>query len=757
MRTRSVLTIVSLGALTVLAILALSNSSVFARFHIRSVPSSTNGSPNPPFSCPDNSATPFAVALDNTVPIPSSCDLTINGPNGSNPWFQMPNGTGNYPSRVFSLSGAMHSDPNSTFTITVTPALWTNGTSDASSKTIFLLQFSASDSKLALSSFVAGRALLAPVFVACDDLEVLNASDDSSFPRFCTPVPPAVPSVSVYLDESGVKLPIEPSGITASDFTTTRWDLSNFKAGTIDAPAVIALSAFGFPSEFIVPGVGATNDNGLLVADFNPLQPNFLAVVVNTSTGEVATSNGLTLKPVPAAAPSAPSYDVQSSAKVIPSPAFTDTVNVTNALPQPDTQLDLPVTNSQDDPTLPVVSPCDSNQTLSQPLFRTVWYSYTPTSTGIIHLDTSGSRYDTYVAVYSTPSTSPIGSDDDQGTAADDDPLVQAKLDITPTPDMVGNPLLIEIGETPTLVCDLTNSVSGVPLLLPLSTDATLKFSLVQDGTPATAFSAGTLSFAPQLVGTTSASQKIIVTNSGTANLNVSNVSAPAGFSKTEDCSSAPVDPGATCTVTVSFTPTASGSATGNIAFTDNAAGFPNTVTVSGEGTAFSLSAGASSTGTLTSSAPATYTLTASGTSGFSDSVSFACSKLPPNTTCTFTPATVPPGANSTQVSLAVSRISTSSLRTITQLFSASLGVGVLALVWGRVRTKRSRRSIFVVLSLVLFAMFFNCACGGSGPPPAPPPPPVQPTAGSYTFQVTPTVGGQSLSGSAITLTLTVQ
>jgi hypothetical protein len=753
MRTRSVLTNISLAALTVLAILALSDSSVFARFHIRSVPSSVNGFADPPFTCPDGNATPFAVALDNSVPIPAACDLSATL------WFKLPSGPGFYPNRAFSLTGSMPSNPNSTFTIAVIPALWTSSTSDTSSQTIFLLQFSATDPNLALNSFVAGRLLPAAALVGCNDSVPLHASSNSSTPGFCTPMPPTVPSLPAYADENAKALPIEPAGITASDLTTTRWDLSNFKSGTTGAPAVIALSAFGFPSEFIASGVGATNDNGLVVADFDPQHPNFLAVVANTSTGEVATSNGLTLKPAPATAPPAPSHDVQSNAKAISSPVFADIVSVTNSLPQPDAQLDLPVTNSQDDPTLPVVNPCDftQTQTLSVPLFRTVWYSYTPTSTGVIHLDTSGSRYDTYVAVYPTPPASIIGSDDDQSAPADD-PLVQAKVDITPTTDMVGKPLLIEIGETPTLVCDFTNAVNGAPLLLPPSTDATLKFSLVQDGTPATAFSASTLSFTPQLIGTTSASQKITVTNSGTANLTVSGVTAPTGFSQTEDCSSAPVAPGATCTVTVSFAPTASGSVTGNITFTDNAAGFPNTVSVSGEGTSFSLSAGASSTGTLTSSGPATYTLTASGTSGFTDSITFACSKLPSNTTCSFTPATATPGTGSTQVTLTVSRISTSALRTTTKLFSASLGFAVLALLWGRLRTKSSRLPMLVVLSLVLFATFFNYACGGSSPPPPPPPPPsVQPTAGSYTFQVTPIVGGQPIGGSAITLTLTVQ
>jgi hypothetical protein len=748
MSRRSIMKILSCVSLITVVVLARTHFSVFAYFHIRSVPSSANGFNDPPFTCPDTNATPFAVALDNSVPVPApgSCDLS------QTQWFLLPT-TGNYPDRAFSLSGSMPSNPNTQFTVTVTPALWTSATSDTSSQTIFLIQFSATDQNLALASFVAGKPLSTPVYVGCNDSVPLNASRNSSLPGFCTPMPP----VPAYLDDSAKSEPVEPPGITAADLTTTRWDLANFKAGTAQAPAVIALSAFGFPSEFVNASAGTHNDNRLAVSDFDSTKPNFLAVIVNTSTNEVATGGALTLKPSPAAAPPAPTYDVQSNAKVISFPAFSETINVTNALPQPDAQLDLPVANAQNDPLLPVQNPCDSTTTISQTLFRTVWYSYTPTSTGAIHLDTSGSRYDTYLAVYPNPPVSLFGSVDDQSIPADD-PLVQAKLDITPTPDMVSKPLLIEVAETPTLVCDFTTNVSGSPLLLPASTDATLAFSLFQDGTPATALSASTLFFNAQLVGTTSPSQAITLTNPGTANLVVTGVAVPAGFSKTENCSSAPVAPGKSCTVSVSFAPSAQGAVSGSLTFTDDATGFPNTVGLSGTGTDFSLLAPANGTGTLTASSPATYTVTASGTPGFSDTVSFACSKPPINTTCSFSPATVSPGAGSAQITLTVSRISATSLQVMTSLFSASLGFGAIVLLC--LRSRQADFSVrWVVPGLLLLASAFVYACGGgSGSTPAPvAPSPVQPTAGSYTFQVIPSVGGTPLNNKAITLSLTVQ
>jgi hypothetical protein len=94
--------------------------------------------------------------------------------------------------------------------------------------------------------------------------------------------------------------------------------------------------------------------------------------------------------------------------------------------------------------------------------------------------------------------------------------------------------------------------------------------------------------FATRPVNTTSPRQIFTVTNTGNATLLISAVSETgSGFTvAATTCSGAAVAPGKTCTVKVSFTPTALGSFTGVIALQDNAADSPQAINVSGKGEA---------------------------------------------------------------------------------------------------------------------------------------------------------------------------
>jgi hypothetical protein len=92
----------------------------------------------------------------------------------------------------------------------------------------------------------------------------------------------------------------------------------------------------------------------------------------------------------------------------------------------------------------------------------------------------------------------------------------------------------------------------------------------------------GSLSFAGTVVGSTAAGQTVTVTNSGTTAAAVSSVAVTGDFSQTNDCASIAV--GGSCTVSVSFTPTASGARTGTLTVTSNANNSPATVALSGTG-----------------------------------------------------------------------------------------------------------------------------------------------------------------------------
>lgn len=93
-----------------------------------------------------------------------------------------------------------------------------------------------------------------------------------------------------------------------------------------------------------------------------------------------------------------------------------------------------------------------------------------------------------------------------------------------------------------------------------------------------------TLNFGNQPVGTPSAPQTVIITNSGSAGLTLTNVAAAGDFSVNNNCGATPVAPRASCTVSVTFNPSTAGARTGSLTFTDNSTDSPQTVVLSGTG-----------------------------------------------------------------------------------------------------------------------------------------------------------------------------
>ncbi|MBI3490751.1 MAG: choice-of-anchor D domain-containing protein [Acidobacteria bacterium] len=91
------------------------------------------------------------------------------------------------------------------------------------------------------------------------------------------------------------------------------------------------------------------------------------------------------------------------------------------------------------------------------------------------------------------------------------------------------------------------------------------------------------LTFDSQVVGTTSPAQLVYLTNVGADALTIATVTANGDFSQTNTCGSS-VDPGASCTIAVSFAPTSAGARTGTLTLVDGAAGSPHTITLSGTG-----------------------------------------------------------------------------------------------------------------------------------------------------------------------------
>ena len=134
---------------------------------------------------------------------------------------------------------------------------------------------------------------------------------------------------------------------------------------------------------------------------------------------------------------------------------------------------------------------------------------------------------------------------------------------------------------------------------------ATLSVSDNASGSPQTAFLSGSavsdavvslkpsnLTFTKQLVGTTSAPKTETLTNNGTGPLTITSVSItgtdPEYFAETNTCGTT-VAAGANCTINVTFTPQYNGTQTATLSISDDAAGSPQTIPVSGVGTSVQL------------------------------------------------------------------------------------------------------------------------------------------------------------------------
>lgn len=211
---------------------------------------------------------------------------------------------------------------------------------------------------------------------------------------------------------------------------------------------------------------------------------------------------------------------------------------------------------------------------------------------------------------------------------------------------------------------------------------------------PAIALSPVSLNFNNENVGSVTSAQSILATNDGGAPLTISSISvagANAGdFPETNTCPPSPaaLAVGANCTISVKFQPSAAGTRTAAVAITDNASGSPQSIPLSGIGTAISVSLTPSSLGfsaqdvgstsdpqsvTLqnTGSGPLTISslsFTGANTSDFfqkNDCPAGAAATLAPGLSCTIDVTFAPTGTGSRAASLTVSDDAASSPQSV--------------------------------------------------------------------------------------------
>ena len=97
--------------------------------------------------------------------------------------------------------------------------------------------------------------------------------------------------------------------------------------------------------------------------------------------------------------------------------------------------------------------------------------------------------------------------------------------------------------------------------------------------------SAGTVSFGAEEVGVTSPAQPVTLTNNQSVTLNISNIATGGDFSQTNNCGST-LNPGASCTINVTFTPSVTGPRRGTLLVYDGVSGSPQAANLTGTGAA---------------------------------------------------------------------------------------------------------------------------------------------------------------------------
>jgi hypothetical protein len=319
-------------------------------------------------------------------------------------------------------------------------------------------------------------------------------------------------------------------------------------------------------------------------------------------------------------------------------------------------------------------------------------------------------------------------------------------------------------------ITDNSNGVAG----------STQTVNLTGTGTPTApvaAVSPASLTFSNQPVGTTSASQPVTLSNTGNAALTITSIGTNTNFGQTNNCGTSVAASGS-CTINVTFTPTATGPLTGTLTTTDNSngvAGSTQRVALSGTGQDFSFAAasGSPTSATVAPGSTATYTLSITGEGGFNQSVSFTCTGAPSKATCAVSPNPVTAGSSATNVTVSVTTTAPSlsvprsrPLPPAPPLSPGLRGLLMLALVlalmaWAIERRKQlgvsRRRSALVPLAAGLLLTLALAGCGGGGSSAVTPPSNPGTPAGTYTLTVTGSTGsGSSAFSHSVTLTLTV-
>ncbi|HKR27498.1 MAG TPA: choice-of-anchor D domain-containing protein [Acidobacteriaceae bacterium] len=229
------------------------------------------------------------------------------------------------------------------------------------------------------------------------------------------------------------------------------------------------------------------------------------------------------------------------------------------------------------------------------------------------------------------------------------------------------------------------------------------------------------IDFGSIAVGSTSAAQLLtIANNSGSAASGLAG-GVTGGFAIASNNCPSTLNVGASCQIGITFSPAATGPATGTVTLTADNLPKAVTVSLSGAGEDFSLGVAGSSSAVLTSGQTASFTLQLSGATGATGTIALTCKGAPQNATCSLNPATLTlTGANSSSAMLSITTgVQTTGAATaapLTQLRLPLLAIFIPALWIGlRARKLRGLWLIALAIALLVPAGCSVASGGGSG------------------------------------------
>ncbi len=162
---------------------------------------------------------------------------------------------------------------------------------------------------------------------------------------------------------------------------------------------------------------------------------------------------------------------------------------------------------------------------------------------------------------------------------------------------------------------------------------------------PAISFGPTSISFSATNQNASSAPQTLTITNSGTGTLHLTapitlGGSNPTDFALNNNCTAPAYVPGATCTLSLTFTPRGVGPRSASLAITDDAPNSPQTIQIGGLANAVDQPISAPSISNVTGATPlsikagATATWNLALTPNFSGNLTFICAGAPAAATC---------------------------------------------------------------------------------------------------------------------------